>query len=113
MPDRHDDVDGGRELDRRQQPRQHRRLADDDRLRGRRLRDDQRCRLAGPRRHVEHPHLYLHGRDRRHAASFQSFDRDYVFDPGAHSVTGEPLGVGNHDLIGHFAEDATERVNLS
>ena len=45
-------------------------------------------------------------------SGFQRLHRDDIFDAGAHGVTGEALGVGDHDLIGGVAEDAAQRVDL-
>ena len=51
-------------------------------------------------------------RHRRHQAGLQRLDRGDVLDPHAHRVAREPLGVGDHDLVGSVAEHAAQRVDL-
>ena len=55
---------------------------------------------------------FLEIRHRRHASGFECLHGDYIFDAGAHRMTGEALGVGNHDAIGVFAEDVTQGIDL-
>ena len=50
--------------------------------------------------------------DRGYATGFQRLDRDDIFDARTHGVTGEALGVGDHNAIRDVAEDATKRVDL-
>ena len=55
---------------------------------------------------------FLEVGNRGHAAGFKRFDGDDIFDAGAHGMTGETLGVGDHDAIRDIAEDAAKRVDL-
>ena len=51
-------------------------------------------------------------RHRRHQAGLQRLDRGDVLDADTHRVARDPLGVGDHDLVGSVAEHAPQRVDL-
>src|SRR5579871_1493345 len=50
--------------------------------------------------------------DRRHGSSFEGLHGQNIFHSGAHGVSGESFGVGDHDLVGAIAEDLAQRVDL-
>ena len=54
----------------------------------------------------------LEVRHRGNDPRLQRLDGDDVLDADAHRVAGEPLGVGDDDLIGRVAEDPAQRVDL-
>ena len=48
----------------------------------------------------------------RHDPGFERFDRYHVLDSDSHRVSGQALGVGDHDLVGPLAEHLTQGVDL-